>query len=185
MRRRTAIKLAATGAVLLCSFLIVQQVFFPRPLSYRGDGSFRQSSGGLFQSRQYDVTMPEFDLSEPQHAEYRFALLGNIPEACGVYLVIDERDHDLWNHSKEFDGQLQLDVLDSKGQEVVHVGGRLGDFIWWWETGGRCGLWQTGKSSFMPKTHEEYRVRISYTPDPRLAGHKGFVYLWSRGGNGK
>ena len=124
--------------------------------------------------------MPEFDLANPHQAEYRVAGLTNIGQECGVYLAI--RDHDNhWWETGHLDGRLELELLDSQGQSVVKVGGRLGDYTWWGFSDLHV-LYQLHKSRFTVNNDEEYRVVIKYLPDARLAGYKGFVYVRSGGG---
>jgi len=40
-------------------------------------------------------------------------------------------------------------------------------------------LYQRDRSSFIPNWLEDYLLRISYVPEPRLKGYKGLVYLRS------
>ena len=124
--------------------------------------------------------MPELDLGSPVEVEYRLTDLPNIGLPCGVYLGIRDHDNGLWRDTKKFDGKLRLELLDSRRLSVVDVSGRLGDFIWW-GFDDRHALYQMDRSFFTPDTDEEYRLRLTYTPDPRLARYKGFVYLWSGG----
>lgn len=104
----------------------------------------------------------------------------NIGRPCGVYLVIRDHNRGLWRDTKKYDGELRLELLDSRGLRVVDASGRLGDFIWW-GFGDQHGLYQMDRSFFTPDAGEEYRLRLTYAPDPRLARYKGFVYLSSGG----
>jgi hypothetical protein len=151
--------------------------------SHRGDGTFQDVSwfAGPLPIPGYTVTMPELDLGSPHELEYRLAGLTDIGRPCGVYLVIRDHDRGLGRDTKKFDGELRLELLDSRGLRVVDVSGRLGDFIWW-GFDDRHGLYQSDRSFFIPDANEEYRLRLTYAPDPRLAGYKGFVYLKSSAG---
>ncbi|HEV7669380.1 MAG TPA: hypothetical protein VGS22_12720 [Thermoanaerobaculia bacterium] len=112
--------------------------------------------------------MPELDLSSPHESEYRLTDLPYIGRPCGVYLAIRDHDDGLWRDTKKFDGKLRLELLDSRSQPVVDVSGRLGDFIWS-ESDDLHALYQRDRSFFTPDPDEEYRLRLTYTPDPRLA----------------
>ena len=128
----------------------------------------------------YSINMPEFDLANPLQADYRVSGLTNVGHNCGIYLAIHDHDGRWWDSTKtrELNGMLQLTLIDSRDQVVVNVSGRLGDFIWW---GARDmhGLYQMAKSFFSANKGEEYRFRIAYQPDPKLAGYKGFACIRS------
>jgi len=119
--------------------------------------------------------MPEFDLGKSHQAEYRLANMSDIAKPCGIYLAIVPRDRKIVNNTKEFDGFLQFDLVNSKGVSVTSVSGRLGDY--WWAQGGNCELYQLDKSFFSPVPAEKYLLRITYSPDSKLEGMRGFVYL--------
>ncbi len=157
--------------------------WLPAIPSHHGDGVFQDLSrrAGPFAIPGYCISMPEFDLANRHQAEYRLGGLANIGRTCGVHLAI--RDHDdrwWWNETRLLNGKVQLDLLNSHGQAVVSVSGRLGDYIWWGFSDLHA-LYQMDKSFFSPDSAEEYRLRFSYEPDPRLAGYKGFVYVRSGG----
>ena len=126
--------------------------------------------------------MPEFDLAKPYKAEYRFARLPNIGPHCGVHLAIRDQNDRLMRErdKKQFDGKVQLDLLNSQDRQVVSVSGRLGDYIWWGFSDLHV-LYQLNDSFFYPDTAQEYQLRFSYEPDSRLEGYKGFVYIQSGG----
>ena len=184
MSRRRALKFAV-GAVVLCAcFCVCRGMFWlPAIPSHHGDGAFQDLSrrAGPFAISGYCISMPEFDLANPQQAEYRFGGLANIGRRCGVHLAIRDHDHRWWGETRGVGGKLQLDLLDSQGRIVVSVSGRLGDYVWWGFSDLHA-LYQMDKSFFSPDPGEEYRLRFSYEPDAKLAGYKGFVYVRS-GGN--
>jgi hypothetical protein len=125
--------------------------------------------------------MPEFDLGNPHQAAYRVGGLTNIGRKCGLHLAIHDHDDRWWSDTRHLDGKVKLELIDSKGQIIVSVTGRLGDYIWW----GFSDLhvpYQMEKSFFSPDSGEENRIPFAYEPDARLAGYKGFVYVRS-GGN--
>jgi len=39
------------------------------------------------------------------------------------------------------------------------------------------GLYDLDESFFEPRDGESYQIRIRYTPEPKLAGFRGFVYI--------
>jgi hypothetical protein len=124
--------------------------------------------------------MPEFDLGKPHRAEYRLAGLANIGRNCGVHLAIRDHDRRWWGETRQLEGQLRMEMVNSRGQSVVNVSGRLGDYRWWGFSDLHS-LYQIDKSFFIPDSEEEYRLRIFYAPDERLAGYTGFVYVRSGG----
>ena len=77
---------------------------------------------------------------------------------------------------EDFGGQLRIEMSDSKDRPVVAANGRLGEYIWM-GTRDLHGLYQMEGSRFTPDAREEYRLRFSYEPDPRLAGYKGFILI--------
>ena len=179
MRKRRGAKIALAVGLLLGCFFITRRLLLPPVPAHRGDGSFQDISwfAGPFPIRGYSITMPEFNLSEPFQAEYHLASLTDIG-TCGIYLAI--RDRHWSSETKLLGGRLQLELLDSQGRIVVHVSGRMGEFIWS-TSDQQAALYQLDKSFFTPDAREEYRLRASYTPEPSLAGYKGFVYLRSGG----
>jgi hypothetical protein len=183
MGRRRAVRLAIAAIVLLGCFYIGRGLFWlPAVPSYRGDGTFQDLShrAGPFAIRGYCISMPEFDLAEPYQAEYRLAQLANIGRKCGVHLAIRDHDDRWWGDTRFFGGEVRLELFDSRGRSVVTVSGRLGDYIWWGFSDLHV-LYQLDKSYFIPDRGEQYRLRVSYEPDPMLAGYKGFVYVRSGG----
>jgi hypothetical protein len=170
--------------VLLVAFLLLFFLFAgcgpigPAPLAaHRGVGKFEDLSGkaGPF-IRGYSISLPVFDLSSPHEAEYELAELPNIQKECGVYLAILHDEGTPWlRETKDIDGELLLELVDAGGNAVVNVSGPLGDYIW--AQGSRFELYQLDKSFFVPDPKQEYKLRVSYSPDPRLSGMRGFVYL--------
>ena len=181
MRERRGFKIVVRAALLVGCFFLARRLLLPPVPSHRGDGNFQDISWwGPLPIQGYSISMPDLDLAIAHQSEYRLADLTDIGRPCGVYLVIRDPDDGLGRNTKQFDGHLQLAVIDSQNRPVVDVSGRLGDFIWWgWDY--RHGLYQLDRSFFTPDEHEEYRLRISYAPDPRLAGYQGFVYVRSGG----
>jgi hypothetical protein len=156
----------------------------PAIASHHGDGVFHDlSRRGVLSVviPGYSISMPGFDLGKPHRAEYRFGGLANIGPKCGVHLAIRDHTGRWWIETRHLNGSVHLELLNSHGQPVVNVSGRLGDYTWWGFSDLHV-LYQRDKSFFKPDSKEEYCLRFSYEPDPALAGYKGFVYVRS-GGN--
>lgn len=182
MWKRRGVKIAVAACLLAGGLFLAHRLLLPSVVAPQGDGRFQDISffAGPFPIRGYSVSMPEFDLSTPFEAEYHVSGLSNIGQDCGVFLRFDDHGRGSWSDTKKVGGQLHLDVMDSQGRAVADASGRLGDFIWW-ESQNHHGLYQMKSSFFAPDPSEKYRVRVSYDPDPRLAGFRGFVYLESGG----
>jgi hypothetical protein len=151
-------------------------------MSHLGDGAFQNLSrrAGPFPIPGYSIRMPEFDLAQPFSAEYRVAGLTDIGRECGVYLAIhDSADHWLRSPTRQLRGNVRLELFDSGGRPVVQVEGELGTFIWMdrGDQPGLHGLYKMDESFFYPRSREEYVLRLSYLPDPKLIGYKGCAYL--------
>lgn len=179
---RTALSLVAAAilaAMLLACALFSRSDWPWAPLSpHRGDGVFQDKSGwrGPIFVNGFTISMPEFDLDRTHEAEYHFTNLPNIKKTCGIYLAIahDGGAPPLRNE-KNIDGTLEFELMDSDGDFVTTVGGRLGDYIW--AHGGKYELYQLDKSFFRPDPKEEYKLRVRYSPDSRLASIRGFVWI--------
>src|SRR5262249_17068070 len=116
-------------------------------------------------------------LSKPHSAEYRLTKLPQGRQECGIYLAISDPDRTWWNSdTKGLGGEVRFEMIDSKGNAVVSVRGRLGDYIWSGSGEFRT-LYQMDKSFFVTDNDESYYLRFSYEPEPRLASHQGLVYL--------
>jgi len=183
MNRRRVLTVAGVLVALFVCFNISWGMFWlPAIASHRGDGIFQNLShrAGPFAIPGYCISMPEFDLAKPYQVEYRLAGLANIGRKCGVYLAIRDPDDRWGGDTRSLEGNVHIELVDSQGKVVVSVSGRLGDYIW-------CGfsdlhaLYQMDRSFFKPDSKEEYRLRFAYEPDARLAGYKGFMYVWSGG----
>lgn len=186
MAKPRHLKLAvALAAIIACGWLGWRLFALPVIPSHRGDGVFRDlSRREPFANRGYDVSMPEFDLAEPHQAEYRLAGLTDIGRKCGVHLAIRNPEGRLWwegaggQELRADGGELRLELLDATGLAIVSVHGTLGDYTWsGYAHLQAVSLYQSDKSFFMPDSKEEYRLRVSYSPDRKLAGCKGFVYV--------
>jgi hypothetical protein len=182
-RGRAFIVALALIAVFGCVTYSYHMFWMPSIPNHQGDGTFVNLSrrAGPFALPGYSISMAEFDLGKPHRAEYRVGGLTNIRRDCGVYLAIRDHDNRWGGGTGHLDGSLELKLLDSHGQSVVTVVGRLGDYTWWGFSDLHA-LYQMDKSRFTVDSEEEYRVVIKYLPDPRLAGYKGFVYVRSGGG---
>ena len=77
-------------------------------------------------------------------------------------------------------GELGLDLLGSQEELVLSVKGTLGQYIWG-EWDNLSWLYDRQRSFFVPDIREEYRLRVSYVPDPHLEGRRGFVCIESGG----
>lgn len=151
-----------------------------RPAAHQGDGVFADLSGKAGPLiRGYAISMPEFDLGEPFKAEYRLSKVPSIGRECGVYLVIPRRAGEFLKDEKHCDGSLRLELTDSRGSTVMSADGRLGDYTW--ALGGRYELYQLDETFFTPDPAEQYVLRVSYEPDPRLEHMHGHIYLQSGG----
>jgi hypothetical protein len=175
-------RIALVVGAIVGSFFLARRLLLPPIPPHRGDGRFEDLSwfAGPLPIPGYSITMPEFDLGTSRESDYRLANLTNIGQPCGVYLAIFDPKLELFGETKGFEGKLRLELLDSHDNAVVDVSGRLGDFIWW-GSDSRHGLYLLDKSFFRPNVHETYRLHLFYTPDPKLAGYKGFVYVESGG----
>lgn len=184
MSRRRMLTIAVTATFVLGCFHVGYGMFcLPTIPPHRGDGSFQDLSrrAGPFALPGYCISMAEFDLARSHEAEYHFTALPNIGRKCGVHLAIRDHDGRWWGTTRHLNGKLTLELLNSEGHKVVAAGGRLGDYIWWGFSDLHA-LYQMEKSFFTPDGKQEYRLRVSYEPDDRLAGYMGFVYVRS-GGN--
>lgn len=150
------------------------------PTPHRGDGAFANSSWffGPVYVRGYTISMPKFNLGAPHEATYELSDLANIREKCGVYLAIEHPASEI--DEKQVEGFLKWELMNSKGEIVMTAEGRLGDFIWSDGTPSYK-LYKLNETFFTPDSNEDYRLRITYLPDPQLDGAKGFVYLRSGG----
>ena len=186
MKRPSALRITLTIAGLAVCFYIGRCMFWlPAIPSHHADGVFEDISRrlNLFAMPGYCIKMPEFDLGKAHQAEYRLGGLTNLGVRCGVHLAIRDPEYRWWGtrDTGELDGKLRLDLLDSKGEVVVRVTDRLGDYTWT-GLGGVMWLYKMNRfpkegSFFRPEIDEEYRIRLAYEPDPRLAGYKGFAYV--------
>ena len=187
--RRKLLVLMLAPLVALLSWLLT-------PLSTRrlharpAEGEFRDISlrfpWPLFGIRVpgYEITFDQFDLSKPYSADYR---IGELPEIArtpaDVFLCVEDPggrfSHDA---DRRLSARVTIDVLDERGSNACHVEERLADMRWSWPTRHApvFGLYSEG-SFFFPRGGAAYRVRVRYIPDPRLSGHRGFVYMMCGG----
>ena len=155
-----------------------------RPIvPHEGDGVFHDLSAGRFFFPGYGVSFPEFGLDKLYEATFRVSRLPRLGPNCGVFIAIIDNDWRL-GHDEEraAAGDVSLQVLDSRGVSVMHVRGRLREFVWsnvCTKTPGEQHhmLYQYPASFFTPSTSELYTIRVSYSPDPALASYKGYAYL--------
>ncbi len=113
-------------------------------------------------------------MAEPFQAEYRIANVPEIGRECGVYLAFHDPDGRC--SGAPGPGELQLELFDARGKSTVKVAGGTGDFIWYGFRDVHA-AYQLHRSFFVPSTDEDYTVRVSWEPGPKLAPYKGFVYL--------
>jgi len=188
------IKLPRNNLGVACAFVVMAAAFLGAgawimaPIrGHRGDGQFQDITRflGPIPIRGYTISMSKFDMGEPYQAEYHVAELPNIGQHCGVYLAFDDpADSWVFKDTKNVGGQLRLELLNSRGTVLVDTSGKLGDYLWYGEFGGRSdfhALYKLDESFFVPDRREEYLLRVSYVPDPSLRGYKGYAYLRSGG----
>jgi hypothetical protein len=146
--------------------------------SHRGDGTFTDLSRRAFPFPLpgYSISMPEFDLGGPFQAEYRLAGLSKTGQDAVVYLAIHDPGNTLDSRPRGVDGSVRLELVNSQDRVLVDVGGSL-DRYTWASSLDYYRLYKLHESSFTPDPREEYRLRITYSPDSWLAGYKGFAYV--------
>jgi hypothetical protein len=138
--------------------------------------------------------MPEFDLGRAKAGEYRLVGLPDVGCWCDVYLAIRSPDKVLFAPLLEdtlapLNAAVRLEVIDSTGRNLATQEGKLSTFIITQHYPTFALLYQckdSGKgyeglygstSAFRAMTSESYVIRLSYTPDLKLRGYRGFVYV--------
>ena len=166
-----------TVALLICLLLGWWLFRMPPIPSHRGDGLFEDLSRrmGIFPMRGYRISMPEFDMARQFEAEYQLAGLSDIGCEAVLYLGIHDAPEDEF-HLPSGNGKVRLELVDSRGRARVNVSGRL-DWYTCMVTTHLLALYMLPGSRFTPEPKEEYRLHLSYSPDPNLAGYKGFAYI--------
>jgi hypothetical protein len=177
---------------ILLAGLILYLILFPLSRSssvpdYRGDGEFQDLTRTIGPSVYpgYSIRLPAFDLDKPTVAEYSVGQLPNIGRRRTVcYLAIhDPQEHLRESYRNRLDASLRIEVLNSARVPVFVVADNLSKYIW-----ASFGDFRDFHLLYQPTTcwfaspHEDYLVRISYTPDPNLAGYQGFLYFRAGGG---
>ena len=177
------------AVVLIASAMQVwvgSRFFWLPPMNqHSGDGNFQDLSYriGPLAMPAYAVSMPEFDLGTNLETQYRVQGLPS-SRRCGVHLAIRDPQLRWWDDTmaiSQLKGELSLELLDSKGKTLVKVNGNLGSYTWWGLGRERIHvLYKNKQSFFAADPAEAYTIRFRYSPDPCMAGYKGFVYLLSR-----
>jgi hypothetical protein len=160
MSRRRVLTLVLAATALIVSLKIAHEMFWmPAIPSHWGDGTFQNISrrAGPFALPGYSISMPDIDLAEPHQAEYRFGELPNVGWDCGVYLAIHDPDGRWLTDANCLDGKLKLALFDSRGQIVVSVSGRLGDYTWF-GLGDTHALYKLHGSFFSPDSWRDTRA---------------------------
>jgi len=170
---------------------------------HQGDGIFEDRSMPLFWPfgvHAYNVRMPEFDMGDPINATY---VVSNLPPTSnlnplqirGKLEVFLGFYKDNWTSIlgqkktiQDFKGNFSISVMDSNENCVLQIEGTMSN----------CKVMETRIDQqefpfnqgrllypadqkvifFTPKKGELYRLHIHYTPDPRLKGLKGFIFLY-------
>lgn len=177
-KRTTMIAVLAAGLPFaFVSFCCANCLWMPTIPPHRGDGQFENVSRRYYFAAVpgYTISMPKFDLGKDFKGEYKVTGMANVGEGI-LYMGMRYAPFEIWTKDREFEGWLDLEMVDKHGNALVNVSGKLGDYVWF-GTGNLNALYQYPQSGFRPNINEEYRIRISYRPDPRLAGLKGFVYI--------
>ncbi|MGD9644797.1 MAG: hypothetical protein AB7U73_03735 [Pirellulales bacterium] len=129
----------------------------------------------------YTIDFADFDLGAPFEADYHLERLPNPSKHMGVYLSIADPTHELEadDQREKLIAAVQFEVTDEQGQLVCQVDQPLAKMIWAAPEGGAdCyGLYQLDRSFFDARSEGKYRLRIRYTPDPKLIGFRGFVHI--------
>lgn len=155
--------------------------------SHVGDGQFTNHSwrfpwGSVgIPITGYTIEFAHFDLSNAYDAAYTMAQLPEIGTKAGVYLCIHDPSHK-WRTDKsraQLNAAVKIDVIDEKGQSVCHIKQPLAKMIWAEPEGGQdtYGLYLLDDSFFVPQPKEKYRIKASYSPDPKLDGCEGFIWV--------
>lgn len=166
--------------------------------SHHGDGEFWDGSHrliGPFGTYFYSIQMPGFDLGNPYEEVYTVSNLTPLRSrsgGLGVYLGLNDdvffEDYEPLLVSKKLNGTFQILIKDLNGKLIHQVDGAMSDCRWMHtrtvksvQTGSREEIYllyqPLKKNSFAPTKSETYQIFLSYSPDPRLKGIKGFVYL--------
>ncbi len=150
--------------------------------AHEGDGTFADRSwwAGPFAVPGYSIKMNEFDLGQSFQATYKISRLPDIWRTCGLYLAFNDPNGRL-DDKPLVKGRIHLELIDSNGNAIINVSGNPSEFTWYGNRDMHA-LYQRQRSSFAPRTAEQYVVRISYDPEPGLSGFQGYVYL-KCGGN--
>jgi len=175
---------------LVCALLawrVHDALAMPDVQPHVGDGKFENHSW-RFPWRSIGLPIPgyfirfeEIDLANPFEATYRIENLPKLESPVGVYLCIADPDRKLGNDAarEHLKATIELDVTDGKGATVCHVSHPFAEMVWADPEGGpdSYGLYNLDESFFVPSDGERYQIRLHYTPEPGLAGFKGFVFI--------
>lgn len=158
---------------------------------HEGDGRFENTSwrfpwGGVgLPIPGYEITFDQIDLTEPFEATYEIADLSEPRHRVGVYFCIVDPERALKSDDvrKGLQGMIDIEVTDGTGHAVCHVKRSPADMIWADPEGGAntYGLYSLEESFFEARSGERYRIHVRYSPDPKLSGFEGFVFIRSGG----
>jgi hypothetical protein len=150
--------------------------------AYKGDGVIEDTSqrGIVLGTRGHLIALPSFPLDKTYENTFRLDGLPTIDGArIEVALLVPEtfsRDR-----AANTNSTVEFSVTGADGKEVIHLKSTLGGLIWSSPVHGHSGsaLYQLDHSFFKPVPGEQYRLRVTYSPAPGVAGGEGYFYLWS------
>src|SRR5205085_5162842 len=153
--------LAAGLPFPLVSFCCANCLWMRAIPPHRGNGQFENVARryGFAAVPGYTVSMPKFDLGQDFKGEYQVAGMANVGTGT-LYLGLRDAPFEIWTNSRDFEGWLDLEMVDKNGKAIVSVSGKLGEYVWF-GTGNLNALYQSPQSHFRPIINEEYRIRIS------------------------
>ena len=186
MRKKYAGIIIVLIAVGLFALLTHHWLVMPPVQPHYGDGKFKNISWRWpwvtfgIPVPGYTIEFPHFMLAETYEAEFHIRHLPDIG-APVVYLCIDDPDHRLPSDEarKLLTAKIRFDVTDEGGTTVCQVDQPLAKMVWAEPEGGAnsYGLYLIPDSYLNSQKQGQYKLHVSYTPDPRLASFQGFVYI--------
>jgi hypothetical protein len=189
-RIKSVVPLAlATVLLSLAGYLVYSRVTRLGPLPpHHGDGTFKDiswrfSPDGLLSVPLYgyEISFPTFNLRDKYETEFKMKDLPDIGNDVIVYLCVADPEHRYRSDSARegLTASIQFDISDEHGKSICHVAKPLAKMYWANPEGGAdCyGLYSLPESVFMSQKATQYRLHVRYSPDPKLVGFRGFVYI--------